>query len=668
MNKFCYRPEIDGLRAIAVLAVVLFHAGLGVSGGFIGVDVFFVISGFLITSLIIKDLEAGKFTFINFWERRARRIIPASVALVLAVLSAGYFLLLPSDYTNLGKSGLMQAIFGANLYFWRTTNYFAQAAEEQPLLHTWSLAVEEQFYLFVPLLLVLIFRSETFRQRGLLLMLFCFALLISLALSIVAVSQMPGFAFYLLPTRAWEMLCGSVVAVLPVVHLSRLWREVLSGIGLTAILVPCFLYTKQTSFPGLAALPPCLGTALFIWASYPLAGTIPSTAAQLLSTRPCVFLGLISYSLYLWHWPLFAFSTYWTLEPLSLPVRIGLTFAGLLMGILSWRFIETPFRLRRWGTSRRSIFVWAGGGLAFTAVIAVLMILRDGFPQRFSTAVLKFDTAKAEAFQKNQITQPVGLEDARANRFPRLGAPAPAPVSVMVWGDSHARSILPAADQLGRESNIGVLTAWYTSTPPVIDFAPSPHSKSFSLGAESIEFNSSILRFISSHKVPHVLLAARWSYYFQEENDPNLKNEAGRLGRLLVETVRQIREAGCHPWILMEVPGHLVSVPKALVLREVLNTDIARFCATPTTVESQNCRMTALIPALVAAGANIIDVSAWLIDPALGNYQMVHEGLLLYYDEHHLTQHGARHVRQALMPLFESKISNGTKPSTKTKG
>jgi peptidoglycan/LPS O-acetylase OafA/YrhL len=654
MNKFCYRPEIDGLRAIAVLAVVLFHAGLGVSGGFIGVDVFFVISGFLITSLIIKDLEAGKFTFINFWERRARRIIPASVALVLAVLSAGYFLLLPSDYTNLGKSGLVQAIFGANLYFWRTTNYFAQAAEEQPLLHTWSLAVEEQFYLFVPLFLVLIFRSETFRRRGLRLMLFCLALLSSLALSIFAVSQMPGSAFYLLPTRAWEMLCGSVVAILPVVHLSRLWREVLSGIGLTAILVPCFLYTKQTSFPGLAALPPCLGTALFIWATYPLAGTSPSISAQLLSTRPLVFVGLISYSLYLWHWPLFAFSTYWTLEPLSLPVRIGLTFAGFLMGILSWRFIETPFRLRRWGTSRRSIFIWAGGGLAFTAVIAVLMILRAGFPQRFSTAVLKFDAAKTESLRKNQITQPVGLEKALANRFPRLGAPAPAPVSIMVWGDSHACSILPAADLMGRESDIGVLTAWYPSTPPVIDYAPSPDSKSFSLGPESVEFNSSILRFISSQKVTHVLLAARWSVYFEAENDPNFRSETESFGRLLVGTVRRIREAGCHPWILMEVPSHMASVPKALVLREVLKTDIARFFATPATVVSQNNRMTALIPALEAAGANIIDVSTWLIDPAQGNYRMVHEGLPLYYDEHHLTQDGARHVHKALLPLFES--------------
>ena len=655
IKQFCYRPEIDGLRAIAVLAVVLFHASLGVSGGFIGVDVFFVISGFLITSLIIKDLEAGKFTFISFWERRARRILPASVALVLAVLSAGYFLLLPSDYINLSKSGLWQAVFGANFYFWRTTNYFAGAAEEQPLLHTWSLAVEEQFYLFVPLFLVLIFRFRTFPRRKLLLLLFSFGLITSLALSIIAVSRMPGSAFYLLPTRAWEMLCGSLVAVLPATSLSGRWREALGGIGLAAILAPCFLYTKQTPFPGLAALPPCLGTALFIWANHPGAGASPSISAQLLSTRPFVFIGLISYSLYLWHWPPFAFRAYWSLEPPSLPLRVGLAFAGFLMGILSWRFVETPFRQRRLGTSRRSIFVWASVGLAASAIISTLVIFGAGFPQRFSAFVRTLDSAKAEALPKNQITQPVSVKEALDQRFPRLGAPSPAPISIMVWGDSHARSILPAADQLGREMDKGVVTAWYTSTAPVLGYAPNPHKKSFSLGAESTKFNSAILRYISSHKINHVLLAARWHFYFEDERNPKLGIEEGKFGRLLVETVRQIRAAGSHPWILMEVPGHLESVPKSLLIKELFASDISRFSATPKTLEAQNQLMTALIPALEAAGAGIIDASKWLIDPSLQSYQMAYEGLPLYYDEHHLTQDGARHVRQALMPLFESK-------------
>jgi peptidoglycan/LPS O-acetylase OafA/YrhL len=277
ISNFRYRPEIDGLRAIAVMAVVLFHAGLGVTGGFIGVDVFFVISGFLITSLIFKDLEAGKFSFTNFWERRARRIIPASVAMVFAVLIAGWFLLLPSDYAALGKSAAMHAAFAANFYFWRSTNYFSGPADELPLLHTWSLAVEEQFYLFVPLLLAGLFRLPKLRSRRVLLLLFGIGFVISLALSIIAVPRMPAAAFYLLPTRAWELLAGSIIAILPTVSLSRPLRELLCWTGFALILIPCFLYTKQTPFPGLAALPPCLGTALFIWVSGSTASEIQNS-------------------------------------------------------------------------------------------------------------------------------------------------------------------------------------------------------------------------------------------------------------------------------------------------------------------------------------------------------------------------------------------------------
>ena len=154
IQNFRYRPEIDGLRAIAVLAVVFFHAGIGMPGGFIGVDVFFVISGYLITSLIIKDLQTDTFSLASFWERRARRIFPAAAAMVLIVLVAGWFLLLPTDYSTLAKAAAWQAVFAANFYFWKTTNYFSGPADEQPLLHTWSLAVEEQFYLFVPLILI----------------------------------------------------------------------------------------------------------------------------------------------------------------------------------------------------------------------------------------------------------------------------------------------------------------------------------------------------------------------------------------------------------------------------------------------------------------------------------------------------------------------------------
>lgn len=618
IQNFPYRPEIDGLRAVAVLAVVLFHAGLGVPGGFVGVDVFFVISGFLITSLILRDLHAGKFSLVHFWERRARRILPAAVVMVMAVLVAGWFLLLPSDYAALGKSVGMHAVFASNFHFWRSTNYFASSADEQPLLHTWSLAVEEQFYIIVPFLLLLLFRYPLFRRRGPLLVLLIPAFMISLALSVFLLPRAPAATFYLLPTRAWELLAGSIVAILPAVSLSRLWREVLCGLALAAILAPCFLYTKETPFPGLAALPSCLGTCLLIWVSSdsrPGARAPLSAVGSLLSSRPLVFIGLISYSLYLWHWPLFAFSSYWALEPLSMVYRLGMVAASLVMAVISWRLVETPFRVRRLGGSQSRMFGWAGLGLAASGVAAITLSATSGFPNRFSDTVNGYDAARAEALLENRITHRVSLQDAVHRRFPRLGAASPAPIALMVWGDSHARSILPAVDQLGLDQNQGVITAWHSSTAPVLGWQPEQGDEDFSLGSDTPAFNESVLNFIASEKIPSVLLAARWSGYFAPESKPELGVEEGSFGRKLVETVERIRAAGSTPWILIEVPNHRMRVPKALIFHELFRTDVSRFSATPEEVNVRNRAIAALVPELNTAGAKIVDVSALLRDP-----------------------------------------------------
>jgi peptidoglycan/LPS O-acetylase OafA/YrhL len=262
-----YRPEIDGLRAIAILTVVFYHVGLGCPGGYIGVDVFFVISGYLISSLILREMREGTFSLAGFWERRVRRIFPALAACVMATLVAGWFLLLPEDLENLGKSTVAQTLLAANIYFWRTTNYFASANEAKPLLHTWSLAVEEQFYLLFPLLLLACFRFPALRRPRTLVILILLGLVGSLSVAVWGVKHQPYATFFLLPTRAWELLCGVLVAALPVsaIPTSRLVRESASWLGLAAILLPVWLYGETTPFPGLAALPPCLGTALFIW-------------------------------------------------------------------------------------------------------------------------------------------------------------------------------------------------------------------------------------------------------------------------------------------------------------------------------------------------------------------------------------------------------------------
>jgi peptidoglycan/LPS O-acetylase OafA/YrhL len=313
----------------------------------------------LITSLIVKDLRNGTFTFTAFWERRIRRIVPAMSVVVIAVLVAGWFLLLPEDYVSLGTSAMALAAVVANIYFWRNTSGYFARGEEMPLLHTWSLAVEEQFYLIMPLFLVIAFRLAAPR---LLLPVVIVSMFGSLAVSAYAVAVFPGAAFYFLPSRAWELLIGSILALIPARWIpgNRLARETITYVGLACIVAACLFYTEAMPFPGLAALVPCSGTAAIIWANTLGSGGMSLTSAGvLLASRPFVFLGLISYSLYLWHWPLLTFGNYWSLWSLSLTSRPGLLAIAFLLSILSWRFVETPIRRRVVFPARSSLFSFA---------------------------------------------------------------------------------------------------------------------------------------------------------------------------------------------------------------------------------------------------------------------------------------------------------------------
>ena len=653
IGKLQHRPEVDGLRAVAVLPVILFHAHLGMPGGFVGVDVFFVISGFLITSLIIRDLDTGSFSMVGFWERRARRIMPASLVMVIATLAAGWLLSLPVDFTKLAKSAVWQSAFLANFHFWKTTDYFAGAAEEQPLLHTWSLAVEEQFYLFVPLILWGCFRFARMRERGSLIVLMGGGLVASLVVSALMVAYKPAAAFYLLPFRAWELLCGSLVAVLPVRVLARGLREVICWLGLAMILVPCLFYTKDTPFPGVAAVPPCLGTAWFIWASRQSDAAEPlPLAARLLSMRFPVFIGLISYSLYLWHWPLFAFSASWALEPPPLMWRGSLVAASFVLAILSWRYVETPFRTRSLGTSRASMFGYAAGGLGVSSLAAVIIVLAAGFPKRFSPQVNAFDSTRDEALPKNRIVQAVPLEAALSGKLPRVGPPAPAPVRLLVWGDSHARAILPAVIAHAEERRSGVEVAWHSSTPPVLGYVPHPDHVGFSLGDDCPAFNQAVIDHVAKRGIPHVLLVARWRDYFEVRTEKGLGMAPDAFDRALIHTIRSVRAAGATPWILMEVPGHRTAVPKALVSHELFGTDLSPYTCSVSLLGQRNSRMRALVPALREAGAQVIDANAPLLDPARDICRMELDGVALYYDEHHLSRAGALLVKPALEPVF----------------
>ncbi|HPE61742.1 MAG: acyltransferase [Thiothrix sp.] len=370
-----YRKEIDGLRALAVVPVVLFHAGIpGFDGGFVGVDVFFVISGYLITTLLLEALQQGNFSLVTFYERRARRILPVLLLVVLACLLPAWWLLLPHELVDFGRSMVAVALFVSNVLFWQDSGYFAPDAELMPLLHTWSLAVEEQFYLLFPLLLLAGWRLGRERLAGLLGILG----LLSLGLAELGWRFAPDANFYLLPGRAWELLAGAGCAFYPgfrpvAGRVSTAW---LAGVGLVLLLGAVGLFDRGLPFPGLYALVPVAGTVLLI-----LYARSDQGVGRVLASPILAGIGLISYSAYLWHQPLLVFT-----RMLWLDAGPGLLLVAVLLAFglawLSWRLVERPFRDRQ-RFSRRQVFGFALAGSLLLIVSGLILIGLDGVPRRF---------------------------------------------------------------------------------------------------------------------------------------------------------------------------------------------------------------------------------------------------------------------------------------------
>lgn len=448
MIPYKYRPDVDGLRALAVVLVLLFHAELGFTGGYVGVDVFFVISGFLITGMILKEQRTGSFQFKTFWLRRIRRILPASMAMVVAVLFAGGFLLLPKDYERLAEATVAQQLMFANIHFFKNTGYFDGPSEMMPLLHTWSLAVEEQFYLLYPCLLVAIGRLQQRLKLATLLTIF----VLSFVWNVVTVQQDPSSAFYLLPARAWEMLLGGIICFAPAPkRVPTRLLGLMSWLGLMAIVGSAWSFDSLTPFPGWSALVPCVGTAVLIYAN----SLGLTQAGRWLAARPMVFVGLISYSLYLWHWPILAFARYWIGEELGPYVGSITLVASFVMAFLSWKFIETPFRRKSPSSSviQGSATPGRPFAIALTATvflvgIALLIESADGIRGRFSNDVLAIlDSSKL----------PVEYYTGRNNthdKFPVLGEGSDSKIDFLVWGDSHAMAIGRLADRLAGKHDL----------------------------------------------------------------------------------------------------------------------------------------------------------------------------------------------------------------------
>ncbi|WP_082890467.1 acyltransferase family protein [Halotalea alkalilenta] len=356
-----YRREIDGLRAIAVLPVIFFHAGFNIfSGGYVGVDVFFVISGFLITTIILSDLDQGKFSIKTFYERRARRILPVLFFVLICCIPFAWMWMVPSQFKDFSQAIIAVSFFVSNILFWQKADYFAPDAEENPLLHTWSLAVEEQFYIFFPLLLIMLWR---FDRRSIFYVIVILSGL-SLMLSEWGWRNHSDANFYLLPTRAWELGAGAICAFLS--HGRSLRNNnILSSLGFVFILISIFLYDATTPFPSLYALLPVSGACLIILYASPT-----TWVGRLLSTRVLVGVGLISYSAYLWHQPIFAFSRIRSLTHPSELIMLALTAMVIALAYFSWRYIEQPFRKKQIKIFASRAAVFRATGLFTCAFVA----------------------------------------------------------------------------------------------------------------------------------------------------------------------------------------------------------------------------------------------------------------------------------------------------------
>lgn len=628
-----YRSDIDGLRAVAVLVVVLFHAGVPrMTGGFVGVDVFFVISGYLITTILLHDQS-----IVRFYQRRARRILPALFVMIAAVLAVGLIMFLPGDLTELSRSAGATLLFFSNMFFWRKAGYFASETDLWPLLHTWSLGVEEQFYIVFPLLVALFRRLPPRRMA----ILFAIVGLASFGLAVFGMeSRKTVLVFYLAPTRAWELIVGSILAtgVIPDPR-NRTVKGLAALGGLIAVLIPVFTYKTSTHFPGIGALPPVLGSAALIWAGRG-GGHALSPA---LGWAPVRFIGLISYSLYLWHWPVLAFASYASVEPIA-PWMAALAVAlAFILAVLSWRYVERPFRR---GGSDRTIWLASLGGILFFLGVCGVIVLAKGFPNRFSKEVVALNSAAGTTWRCPVTTfVPLGGFYACPVNLPS-GKPRDA--DIVLWGDSHAQMYVPA-----------LRTALGTRRGLLVNVNGCAPVKGQARKADCMALQRGNYEEILRLPAKTVILAQSWQQYRDEARH--------RLGRdvlpeerymdaveRLRELVAGLRAAGKKVVLVGPTasPGYDIAsiAPRDLVFRGGFRTPMAT-TREAYLAETANVR-NALVDLARDPGVRVIWVDRMACDEIRCSY--LFDGKPMFSDHSHYTAaYAAR-----LSPLFAEALGN----------
>ena len=629
-----YREDIDWLRAIAVLAVVAFHfEAPAVFGGFVGVDIFFVISGYLITGIIQSELQGGAFSFARFYERRVRRLLPALYAMVALTAIPSFHYLLTSERAEFFRSVAAVVTFTSNFFFWFQTGYFDHAAVEKPLLHTWSLAVEEQFYLALPLMLWGLARLACGRRIALPVMLGALGLA-SFALSIWLMnSDRSANAFFMSPPRAWEFLIGGLIATpgFPVLR-HALAQQIARGVALVLIAIPIFSLRQGPGFPGFNALAPCLGATLFIWSGIGVPSLKRSAASPLSVVK---FFGQISYSLYLWHWPLFTFARFSkTSLVLDATDKLALFALTVMISYLSWRFVEQPFRAKSLAPTRRAAFQVAG--LASVVLLAggVLGLVLSRTPSDADRAALKLKSYNAYNYQP-------------LYRFGDCFAPAggvfgdsclalaTGKTNWLLWGDSLAAHYFHGLRKATGPQSVNILQATQAACMPTLNTAAQGN-------ASCRGFAAQMDAFFGDHRPDLVVMSADWLEYARPPRFDGMIAD-------LRQTISKLNERGMAVVLLGPAVQFRARLP-SMLMRAHLRQIEARpdDFVLPEIFTLDQMMKTALPAQAKFSYISVVDA----VCPARQCPLTVDNGIPLSWDHAHLTAEGSSFVMDKVAPML----------------
>ncbi len=579
-----YRPDVDGLRAVAVLLVMLYHAGFGwITGGFIGVDVFFVISGYVIARQSLELHSRGRFSAADFYARRARRILPPLLLMLIAVSIAAWFLLLPRDLVRFCDSLVASVAFSSNIFFWLQSGYFAPESDEQLLLHTWSLAVEEQFYLLWPIVVYFLGRLSPARARALVLG----CLVSAFVAAAWAAFKAPSASFYLAPARAWEFMVGVLLALpgMPAVN-RQSSGAVLRAVGLGLIAISSIVIDAKSSFPGIGALIPCAGAALVIYG-----GSVSPTSPTLLSRPIFVLIGQISFGLYLWHWPLFALHRYITLREPEWWEGVGLLLLTFLLATISWVWVERPVRSRvplpalRWVILKHAV-------AAILLTLAGGLIIRHfgGSPLRVPAEIqILQEIARDYGPLRHCLREGGSLPGRDECKF---GYPGGNPIWVM-WGDSHASQAVAGIAPVLQKRGITAVQWTKGACAPLPGFHASDAPGAWPPCAQ---FNALAERELVTHaEIRTIVLSANWLAL--AKSDEHLDIAMAMLDQLL----RRLASAGKRVLLVGQLPAFAQSPPDCLARRARLGLaishcgQVSRHHGLGRTVDNVNARLSTLL-------------------------------------------------------------------------